>query len=78
MSAAFFVPARARSAILELYIDIARALVEALVGKGSLVTEEIDAFISATVTTRASKRNGCVELNGNGAKHPLRNLRRDL
>jgi hypothetical protein len=38
--------------LLEANIDIARALVEALIEKGTLLTDEIDAIISATVVAR--------------------------
>jgi hypothetical protein len=39
--------------LLEKNIDIARALVAALIAKGTLLTDEIDQIISATVVARA-------------------------
>ncbi len=43
-------------ALLEQNIDIARALVEALIEKGTLLTDEIDAIISAAVVARSLER----------------------
>jgi hypothetical protein len=41
-------------ALLEQNIDIVEALVEALIAKGTLVTDEIDAIISAGMTARSA------------------------
>jgi hypothetical protein len=42
--------------LLEQNIDIARTLVAALIEKGTLLTDEIDAIISATVVARSLEK----------------------
>jgi hypothetical protein len=42
--------------LLEQNIDIARALIAALIENGTLLTDEIDAIISTTVVALAGKK----------------------